>query len=345
MFLIGLAPPTQVQRWWAAVLSGAGTVLATPSAAACGASGPRRPPSSPSRGWGRAGASTAAGCSRRLLAHAARPGDRTRRPPDHDGRAHDHRPVAAPVTPRPCADAPRSAAAWADLGATPAGGDPRPSRPPRGRLAASRGGEARRPQARALQVGRRGVGRRPHRDAGRDARRQRHGRREGGRPQLAARRTSSSSSTAPATTCFATRTCARCASGRRRALPSAGSSPSAVLLRARALPRAGARGVERRSYPLLRWEDRTFGPAGGPLGGRGGRDAGGVGQRGGLVGLLPGEVVVVAAEVAVGGGLLVDRAVQVELLAEGARAQVEVLVDELGDLARGRSSRCRMSRP
>ena len=41
---------------------------------------------------------------------------------------------------------------------------------------------------------------------------------------------------------------------------------------------------------------------------------------------------IVAAEVAVGGGLLVDRPVQVQLLAEGARAQVEVLVDELGDL-------------
>src|SRR5204862_7642020 len=55
-------------------------------------------------------------------------------------------------------------------------------------------------------------------------------------------------------------------------------------------------------------------------------------QRGGLVGALPREVVVVAAEVAVGGGLLVDRAVQLELLAEGARPQIEVLVDELGDL-------------
>ena len=43
---------------------------------------------------------------------------------------------------------------------------------------------------------------------------------------------------------------------------------------------------------------------------------------------------VLAAEVAVGGGLLVDRAVQLQLLAEGARAQVEVLVDELRDLSR-----------
>src|SRR5438445_13688206 len=38
-----------------------------------------------------------------------------------------------------------------------------------------------------------------------------------------------------------------------------------------------------------------------------------------LVGLLPGEVVVVAAEVAVRGGLLVDRPVQIEVVAEGAR--------------------------
>ena len=38
---------------------------------------------------------------------------------------------------------------------------------------------------------------------------------------------------------------------------------------------------------------------------------------------------VLAAEVAVGGGLLVDRPVQVEVLAERARTQVEVLVDQL----------------
>ena len=66
-----------------------------------------------------------------------------------------------------------------------------------------------------------------------------------------------------------------------------------------------------------------------PLGGRRRAEAGGLAQRVGLVGLLPREVVVLAAEVAVGGGLLVDRPVEVEVLAEGARAQVEVLVDEL----------------
>ena len=54
-----------------------------------------------------------------------------------------------------------------------------------------------------------------------------------------------------------------------------------------------------------------------------GRDLGGVAQAGGLaqrvghVGALPREVLVLAAEVPVGGGLLVDRAVQVQGLAEG----------------------------
>src|SRR6476620_9309808 len=67
--------------------------------------------------------------------------------------------------------------------------------------------------------------------------------------------------------------------------------------------------------------------------GAGGAEAGGLAQLLGLVGALPREVVVLAAEVPVGGGLLVDRAVQVQRVAEGARAQVEVLVDELLDLA------------
>src|SRR4051794_16248227 len=62
-------------------------------------------------------------------------------------------------------------------------------------------------------------------------------------------------------------------------------------------------------------------------------EARGLAQRCGLVGALPREVVVVAPEVAVGGGLLVDRPVQLELLAERAGAQVEVLVDELHDPA------------
>ena len=52
----------------------------------------------------------------------------------------------------------------------------------------------------------------------------------------------------------------------------------------------------------------------------------------GLVRLLPGEVVVLAAKVAVGRRLLEDRPVQVEVLAEGARPQIEVIVDQVGDL-------------
>ena len=74
-------------------------------------------------------------------------------------------------------------------------------------------------------------------------------------------------------------------------------------------------------------------------------EPGGLAQGVGLAGLLPGEVVVLAAEVAVGGGLLVDRPVQVQLLAEGARTQVEVLVDQLGDAWPSTPSRCRRSRP
>ena len=66
--------------------------------------------------------------------------------------------------------------------------------------------------------------------------------------------------------------------------------------------------------------------------GRGLGEPGRVAQCVGAVGALPGEVVELAAEVAVGGGLLVDRPVQVELLAERARAQVELLADEPGDL-------------
>jgi hypothetical protein len=58
--------------------------------------------------------------------------------------------------------------------------------------------------------------------------------------------------------------------------------------------------------------------------GKGGRSRGGL-QRGGLVGAFPGEFRLVAAEVAVGGGLLVDRAQQVEHLDDALGAQVEVL--------------------
>src|SRR4051794_15273198 len=67
--------------------------------------------------------------------------------------------------------------------------------------------------------------------------------------------------------------------------------------------------------------------------GLGRADAGGRPQLGRLVALLPGEVVVLAAEVAVGRRLLVDRAVQLEVRADRAGPQVEVLVDELEDPA------------
>src|SRR5690349_15653065 len=59
----------------------------------------------------------------------------------------------------------------------------------------------------------------------------------------------------------------------------------------------------------------------------GGLGACGVAEGVGAVRLLPGEVIVGAAEVAVGGGLLEDRAVEVEVLAEGAGAHVELCLD------------------
>src|SRR6185437_3280493 len=67
----------------------------------------------------------------------------------------------------------------------------------------------------------------------------------------------------------------------------------------------------------------------------GGLDAGGGLQGLGAVGALPGEVGELAAEVAVGRGLLEDRAVQVEVLAEGAGAHVELGLDQLGDAGVG----------
>ena len=68
----------------------------------------------------------------------------------------------------------------------------------------------------------------------------------------------------------------------------------------------------------------TFGRAERPSGGRR-ADAGRLAQRVDAVGPLPGEVLVLAAEVAVGGGLLVDRPVQVEVAAERAGPEVEDL--------------------
>src|SRR5919106_2867037 len=70
-----------------------------------------------------------------------------------------------------------------------------------------------------------------------------------------------------------------------------------------------------------------------PLDRGAGAEARGLAQRLGLVGALPREVVVLAPEVAVGGGLLVDRPVEPQRFAERAGAQVEVLVDQPLDLA------------
>src|SRR5690625_4051695 len=59
--------------------------------------------------------------------------------------------------------------------------------------------------------------------------------------------------------------------------------------------------------------------------------AGGRLQGRGAVGLLPGVLRVLAAEVAVGGGARVDRAQQVEVAHDRGGAQVEHLVDSLLD--------------
>src|SRR6476659_8393289 len=62
------------------------------------------------------------------------------------------------------------------------------------------------------------------------------------------------------------------------------------------------------------------------------RETGGLAKRVGLVGALPREVAVVAAEVAVRGGLRVDRAPKVEVAEDRGRSQVEVVVHEILDL-------------
>ena len=51
-------------------------------------------------------------------------------------------------------------------------------------------------------------------------------------------------------------------------------------------------------------------------------------QRVGLVGALPGRVDIFAAEVAVGGGGLVDRPAQPQIADDRARPQVEVPIDQ-----------------
>src|SRR5205807_5652310 len=58
-------------------------------------------------------------------------------------------------------------------------------------------------------------------------------------------------------------------------------------------------------------------------------------QRVGLVGALPREVAVFAAEVAVRRGVRVDRPPQIEIAEDRRRPQVEVLADERLDLRNG----------
>ena len=78
---------------------------------------------------------------------------------------------------------------------------------------------------------------------------------------------------------------------------------------------------------------------------RSGERFGGLAEAVGVVGALPGEVGVRAAEVPVRRGLLVDRPAQVEPLDDRRRAQVEVLLDEARELERVDLARCRRSRP
>ena len=103
--------------------------------------------------------------------------------------------------------------------------------------------------------------------------------------------------------------------------------------------RTGARSsgpsTRRCSELQLQWPRHYLKASGRRLGpDRGAPEPGGRAQRLRLVGPLPGEVGVLAAEVAVRRGLLVDRAVEPQVLAEGAGPQVEMLVDELQDLPR-----------
>src|SRR6266487_4672579 len=100
-----------------------------------------------------------------------------------------------------------------------------------------------------------------------------------------------------------------------------------------ALPISGPGGCMEKAHFLL--PSPMCPPAEGPHRGpsvfldRGGLgEARGSAKRVGLVHTLPGEVAVLAAEVAVGGRLGVDRADQVEVAKNGPRAQVKVLADE-----------------
>src|SRR5436305_5397612 len=69
-----------------------------------------------------------------------------------------------------------------------------------------------------------------------------------------------------------------------------------------------------------------------PSGWDGHREPGRVAQLRRPVGVLPTEIRVVASEMAVGGGLAVDRPAQVEVLDDAARRQRELLADQALDL-------------
>src|SRR6267143_5285019 len=95
--------------------------------------------------------------------------------------------------------------------------------------------------------------------------------------------------------------------------------------------RRGERGVvstERTPRPpRLRGDPSCLGGAGGLA-----LEAGGAAEGVGPVGPLPGELGLAAAEVAVGGGLLVDRAQEVQVLDDARRLEAEGLADRPRDL-------------
>ncbi len=64
-------------------------------------------------------------------------------------------------------------------------------------------------------------------------------------------------------------------------------------------------------------------------------DAGGLAEGLGVLGPLPGELGLGAAEVATAGGLAVDRPAEVEVLDDPGRGERERLADQLGDLVVG----------
>ena len=68
-------------------------------------------------------------------------------------------------------------------------------------------------------------------------------------------------------------------------------------------------------------------------------------RRFGLIGTFPGEFRLLAAEVAVGGGLLVDRPREVEHLAQAVRRQIEIAAYQRRSVPRATARWCRTSRP